>query len=196
MYSFFQSYVIWKMKRSFQSVKLTGEFIDLGIPVLLICNHMSWWDGIWAFYFNQEKLHRKFHFMMLENQLRKNWFFRFTGGFSVTKKNKSIIETINYAVELLQNSENVVLMFPQGKIQSMHLHKIRFEKGIAKIMEKTTKPVQIVMLANFIDYFSEVKPKLNIYFEEFFGKPDLKDLELTYNDFFRRCIQQQQQIRS
>jgi len=184
------------MRRSFHSVQLKGDFTDRGLPVLLICNHMSWWDGIWAFHFNREVLHRKFHFMMLEEQLRKNWFFKYTGGFSVTKKSKSIIETIYYTAELLQNPENSVLMFPQGEIQSMHLHQFHFENGIGKILGKTSDPFQIVMLANLVDYFSDVKPNVAIYFEEFSGKPVKNEIEKAYNDFYGKCIRLQQLIKS
>lgn len=128
---------------------------------------------------------------MLEEQLQKNWFFKYTGGFSVAKKSRTILETIDYTAELLLNPKNVVLMFPQGDIRSMHLHKIRFEKGIRKILEKS-KPVHILMVANFIDYFSKVKPGLNIFFEEYSGDTDLNNIELAYNNFFEKCIQLQQ----
>jgi 1-acyl-sn-glycerol-3-phosphate acyltransferase len=184
------------MKHTFNSVILNGEFTDRELPVLLVCNHMSWWDGIWAFYFNKKMLLRRFHFMMLEEQLRKNWFFKYTGGFSVTKNSKSVIETIKYAAELLQNPGNSVLMFPQGEIQSMHRHTFHFEKGIGKILDKTNNQVQIVMLANIVDYFSDIKPNLTIYYEEFAGKLNTKDLEKAYNDFFGKCVQVQKQLKS
>lgn len=157
---------------------------------------MSWWDGIWAFYFNSEILRRKFHFMMLERQLRKNWFFKYTGGFSVTKNSKSVVETINYSAELLQKSGNVVLMFPQGEIRSMHRHKFHFENGIGKILDKTNNQIQIIMLANFVDYLSDVKPNLTIYYEEFIGKLKTKDIEQAYNDFYGKCVQIQKQLKS
>lgn len=184
------------MKRSFHTVQFKGDFTDRGLPVFIICNHVSWWDGIWAFHFNREILRRKFHFMMLEEQLRKNWFFKYTGGFSVAKKSKSVLETIHYTSELLQHNENAVLMFPQGEIQSMHLHQFRFEKGIEKIIGNTVHPYQIVMLANMVDYFSNVKPNLTICYEEFLGKPTAKEIEKSYNDFFSKCIRIQQEIKS
>ena len=157
------------MKRSFQSICFDGEFTDQNKPVLLICNHMSWWDGIWALHFNQTVLHRKYHFMMQKEQLQKNWFFKYTGGFSVAPKSRSVIETIDYTAELLQNPKNLVLMFPQGEIESMHRHDFSFEKGIGKILQKLNGPVQIILLANIIDYFSDPKPNLNICFEEYSG---------------------------
>lgn len=189
--SFFRYYVILKMKRSFNSIHFNGDFSDQKKPVLLVCNHISWWDGIWALHFNQSVLNRKFHFMMLENQLNKNWFFKYTGGFSVAKKSKSVIETIEYTAELLQNHKNVVLLFPQGEIISMHQHQITFEKGIDKIFQKLNNPVQIIMLANTIDYFSDSKPNLAINFKEYQGEKRYLALEKSYNEFYKSCIQNQ-----
>ena len=191
LYPFFRFFVIWKMKRSFHSIRLKGEFNDRGLPVLLVCNHMSWWDGIWALYFSQKRLHRKFHFMMMEEQLRKNWFFKYTGGFSVAKKSRSVIETISHAAELLNDAANVVLMFPQGEIQSMHHQQFVFEKGLEKILLKTTRPVQVVMLADVIDYFSDVKPNLTIFFREYSGRHTVSEMEREYNRFYLECIQVQ-----
>ncbi len=150
---FFRFYVIRKMKKMFHSVKITGEFNDQNKPVLLIGNHISWWDGIWALNFNQQIIQRKFHFMMLEEQLRKNWFFKYTGGFSIQKKSKSIVETLSYTAELLSHPQNLVLLFPTGKIQSMHKDQF-FEKGTEKILQKLQDSVHVIFMVNVIDYFS------------------------------------------
>ncbi|MBN2635786.1 MAG: 1-acyl-sn-glycerol-3-phosphate acyltransferase [Prolixibacteraceae bacterium] len=179
------------MKRSFHSIGLNGAFSDQKKPVLLVCNHVSWWDGIWALHFNQSVLNRKYHFMMLEDQLQKNWFFKYTGGFSVAKKSRSVIETIDYTAKLLHNNKNVVLLFPQGEIKSMHQHDFTFEKGIDKIFQKLNNPVQIIMLANIVDYFSNSKPNLAINFKEYKGEKDYLALEKSYNEFHRTCIKNQ-----
>lgn len=192
---FFRWFVIWKMKRSFQAIRFHGELTDREKPVLLVCNHISWWDGIWALHFNQQFLHRKFYFMMLEEQLRKNWYFNYTGGFSVKKKSRSVIETIDYTAGLLQYSQNMVLLFPQGEIQSMHLQEYTFEKGIEKILQKTKAEIQIVFLANIVDYFSNVKPVLYSYFKEFAGEKNGKELQNKYNHFYEECVENQKKLK-
>ena len=184
------------MKKSFSSFTVHGKTNDKQLPVLLICNHISWWDGIWALYLNQQHFKRKYHFMMLEDQLRKNWFFQYTGGFSISKKSRSIIESLNYASELLQNKENLVLMFPQGKIQSMHQHKFIFEKGVQKIIEKTPNNIQVIFLVNIIDYFSEAKPHLNLNVKEYEGSWGIKNIEEAYNSFYKSCINRQAKMES
>ena len=190
---FFRFYVIRKMKKIFHIVKITGEFNDHNKPVLLIGNHISWWDGIWALNFAQRILHRKFHFMMLEEQLRKNWFFKYTGGFSIQKKSKSIIETLSYTVELLSNPKNVVLLFPTGKIQSMHKNQFVFEKGTEKILQKLNDPVHVIFMVNIIDYFSHSRPSLFTFYKEYTGAYSTLEIQEEFNRFYKQNIDLQKQ---
>ncbi len=163
---------------------------------MLICNHMSWWDGIWALHLNQSVFHRKFHFMMQEEQLRKNWFFNYTGGYSVAKKSKSIIETLNYTAELLSDNKNMVLIFPQGEIESMHNTNFVFEKGIEKILKRTKNEVQVVFLANLIDFHSNVKPGLYAYMHHYTGCFEIEEIQNHYNLFYQNCIANQIKIKN
>jgi 1-acyl-sn-glycerol-3-phosphate acyltransferase len=195
IHPFFKRYAVWIIKRHYKSVCIIGEFEDKKLPVLLISNHISWWDGFWAMYINLKVLKRKYHFMMLEDQLRKYWFFNYTGGFSVNKKSKSMIETINYTSELLTDNKNMVLLFPQGEIQTMHNQNFVFEKGFERILTNKEGKVQIVFLANLVDYFSSPKPGVYFYIQEFSQKVfDSGTIQESYNDFYRQCIENQKQL--
>jgi hypothetical protein len=188
IYAFFRLYTRLKIIRNFHGVRIRGEFSDRDLPVLLISNHFSWWDGFWAEYLNLKVFRRKFYFMMLEEQLKRHMFFNKTGGYSVKKGSASVIETLSYTAELLADKRNLVLMFPQGRFESMHNHSLRFEKGAEYILEKIRHNIHIIFVANFIEYFSEVKPGLITYFTEFTGD-DLStaNLEKEYNTFFSAC---------
>jgi len=195
IHPFFKLYAVWIIKRHYKPIYIIGEFKDKVLPVLLISNHISWWDGFWAMYINLKVLKRKYHFMMLEDQLRKYWFFNFTGGFSVNKKSKSMIETINYTSELLTDNKNMVLLFPQGEIQTMHNQNFVFEKGFERILKNKEGKVQIVFLANLVDYFSSPKPGVYFYIQEFSQKFfDSGTIQESYNDFYKQCIEKQKQF--
>ncbi len=196
IYSFFQWYAVWLIKRKFSKANIIGRFNDKNLPVLLISNHISWWDGFWAMYLNVNILKRKFHFMMLEEQLRKFWFFNYTGGFSVNKKAKSVIETLNYTSELLSDSKNMVLIFPQGEIQSMHLQTFQFEKGIHHILRGKEGNIQMLFMANLVDYFSTPKPIINIYIQDYEDSSlNLESIQNSYNEFYRRCVENQKGLK-
>lgn len=192
---FLRFYVIRKMKRTFHSVYFSGEITDRKNSVLLVANHVSWWDGIWALYFNRRFFHRKFYFMMLEEQLRKNWFFSYTGGFSIRKKSRSVLETIDYTANLLSNRNNLVLLFPTGEIQSMHGNKFIFEKGVEKILQKVKNEIQVVFMVNLVDYFSNSKPSLYIYLEEYSNGCTTPEMEKEFNRFYNRSVNIQKEKR-
>lgn len=192
IYPFFQKYALAIIKKHFHEVKLFGDYHDNNFPVLIISNHTSWWDGFWLMYLNLKILKRKFHFMMLESQLRKFRFFNYTGGFSINKNSRTIIETIDYTAELLCNPKNMVIIFPQGEITSIHKQKIQFEQGIERIIKKLENKISILQIVNLIDYFSNPKPTLYQYFKEYnFENFDFSDFEKSYQTFYTQCIENQ-----
>lgn len=190
LYPFFQFYSLYKIKRNFNKVEINGEFRDRNLPVFLVSNHISWWDGFWTVYLNRKLFGRKyFYFMMLEEELQKRMFLNKAGGYSVKKGSRSVIETMEYTAQLLDDKNNLVLIFPQGEINSLHTREIRFEKGIEYIIRKSSGNFQLVFVVFLIDYFSEQKPSLFVYIKEY----DLqiftsKALEKEYNIFYNDCI--------
>ncbi|MGE0018803.1 MAG: lysophospholipid acyltransferase family protein [Draconibacterium sp.] len=194
IYPFFKWYIRVKIRRNFQAVKIKGEIADRNLPVLLITNHNSWWDGLWVEWVNQQVFKRKFYFMMLEEQLRNFWFFNYTGGYSVRKNSKSIIESLAYTRELLIDRQNLVLMYPQGKIQSMHDIDFQFKKGIEHVLKRMNNPVQLIFMVSLIDYFSNPKPGLFLYLKEY-TENDLstKTIRLNFSEFYQNCIELQKQ---
>lgn len=189
IYPFFKFYAGWIIHQHFGRVELKNEFDDRDLPVLLLANHVSWWDGFFAMLINVKVLRRKFHFMMLEEQLMKFSFFNKTGGYSIRKKSREAIESINYTAELLHDIGNMVLLFPQGKIASIYTPTFQFEPGISRIIEKTGCAIHILFMANLIDYFSNRKPGLYIYVSEYKSDNfDTKSIQDAYNLFYNQCI--------
>ena len=192
IYPIFKWLTGFLLKRNFNSITIDGEFIDKGKPILIIANHISWWDGFWMMYLNLKILHRKFHFMMLEQQLKKHWYFQYSGAYSVNKKSRSIIESLNYTEKLLQDSRNMVFMFPQGKINSLYNNPIQFESGVQRIIDHATDALQVIFVANLLDYFSDSKLNLCMYIKVFLAK-DLKGniVKAEYNRFYNQVLSQQ-----
>jgi 1-acyl-sn-glycerol-3-phosphate acyltransferase len=189
IYPFFKFYAVYKIRRHFSDVSISGDFNERQLPLLLISNHVSWWDGFWIMYLNIKLFHRKFHFMMLEEQLRKFSFFINTGGYSVRKGSRTIIESINYTIKLLSDRNNLVMLFPQGKINSIYNQTFRFERGIERILKEVNGKIQIIFVANLIDYFSNEKPSLFIYLKEY-DNPDTNvgSIQDEYNIFYSKCV--------
>lgn len=165
--------------------------------MLLLSNHVSWWDGFWVMYLNRTLFRKKFHFMMLEEQLRKFWFFNYTGGFSVSKRSRSVLETLDYTSSLLEDNRNLVLIFPQGEIRSMYEEDFRFEKGLEKIIRGVRGQIQVLFIASLVDYFSSPVPGLYMYLREYEAPlGSLSDVEEAYNGFYRESLEQQKHLKT
>lgn len=192
IYHFFQWYTKHIIGRYFRSVKIMEEnTVNSNLPILLISNHFSWWDGFFACYINSILLHRRFHVMMQEEHLLKHFYFNKSGAFSIKKHSRSIIETINYTSDLLSDKKNMVTVFPQGEIQSAYTADFHFEKGTEKILQKVKNTVLIVFSVCLIEYFSHKKPTLYIYTKCYeYKQESIAVLQEIYNSFYKQCRKQ------
>lgn len=160
-----------------------------GHSVLMIGNHFSWWDGFIARRVNRLVLKRRLHVMMLEEQLRPRMFLSRLGAFSIRPKHRSALESINYSLERLQDPQNLVVMFPQGRFQSSYQVPVTFENGWFRILQKATEQTRLVFMANLTDYFEHRKPLLNTYLRAVdVTFADGKSVEDAYNSFLKEAV--------
>lgn len=185
LYGFFKLYTRVKLKRAFTNIFIEGEVADKALPVLVIANHFSWWDGFWVMHMNRKLFGRKFYYMMLEEELRKNIFLNKIGGYSVKRGSRSIIESLRYTVDLLKNRDNLVLLFPQGKIESVHVSGFIFEKGVQRVVAEVAGHAQILFVVNLVEYYSSAKPSLYMYITEY---PGGQNVEAAYNEFYASAL--------
>ena len=191
--SFFNIYSKKKIRHNFHQVVIKGGIDVRNHSVLLLSNHLSWWDGFWALYLNIHLFKKQFHFMMDERELRKRWLFSYAGGFSVAPRNKSLLESIQYASGLLQDINKLVLIYPQGKLYSSYCNDMRFMKGIDRIHAAAN--TKIIFLVQFTDYFEHEKPTAFFYLKEV-DKEELKNnhYEKLYQAFYDACLEEQSKI--
>src|SRR5690606_20289595 len=101
----------------------------------------------------------------------------------------------NYAADLLKDPQNMLGIFPQGEVFSMHLNRIHFESGLGKILKKSNDvPFQTVFGVVLLDYLDGFKPHARVYLEEYTGERDIREMEIAYNEFYRRCKVKQQHL--
>ncbi len=184
IYAFFRLYTCWKIKRNFHGVTIRGKFTDRDLPVLLISNHFSWWDGLF--------LHKKFHIMMLEEQLEHRLFLNKAGAFSIKRGSRTVVETLSYTSGLLHDADNMVVMYPQGVITSIHRRPVRFEKGTERVIAGASDKLMILFYVALPDWYSEKKPGLYVRVIEYAARERaITDLEEAYNMFLDECIANQ-----
>lgn len=190
-------YIKWTVGKTFHELLFNDIAIDKSKSVLLIGNHFSFWDGLILYCINDRLLKKKLHVMILEETARKERFLKYVGVFSVKKDSRSILQSLDYAAELLSDPANLVLMFPQGRLYANFVTNINFEKGLVRIIEKAAENFQLVFASTFIQYFKHKKPTATVYLksepENYAGK-SIEKLQEAYQRHYEASKLQQTEI--
>jgi hypothetical protein len=84
------------------------------------------------------------------------------------------------AAGLLDDPQNLVLIFPQGKLYSNFVDQIHFEKGIWRIIEQAQDKFGLIFSATFIQYLKHKKPTATVYLKSIGSNTAYKNIdELT-----------------
>ncbi len=163
---FFGKTLIWLLKRKFRKIVVhPTEEIARNSSYIFMSNHFSFLDGFIAGYLLKRELYDKglfkgVYIMVLEKQIQQNrWITKF-GGFSVAPGTASVKESLAYAAELLSEPGNVLLLYPQGKIESNHVDYMNIKNGINEIVPQIKGNCQLLWSTNLIDYYEGIKPSL------------------------------------
>lgn len=158
------------LKRRFNSFKVAGLDTLLkkspDVPLILYCNHSSWWDGLTAFQISRQCGFDSY-IMMEEKNLKKLFLFRKLGAFSVVRENpRQAIASINYSAKVLQSDERRTLwIFPQGEILPNDARPIYFFNGLSRIVEKLSE-CQTAAVAMRYEFRGAFKPDIFVKISE------------------------------
>lgn len=159
----FQPYLARLFKRHFHEIQLLGELPEIPdhLPLLLLPNHSTWWDGFFVYLLNKRIFHRTAYLMMLETQLSKYKFFRKIGAYSIEPENRrGVIESLEYTVELLNREMSLVSVFPQGQLLPWHTRPLGYKRGVEWILQKYQKSVTVLPLAIRTEFLGEKRPSV------------------------------------
>ncbi|HZL09283.1 MAG TPA: lysophospholipid acyltransferase family protein [Prolixibacteraceae bacterium] len=189
---FYSSYFRVLQKIHFREISvITDDVFPEGQSVLLLQNHFSLYDGYWSMYLCNKIFRRRFHVMMLEEELSKRMFLTRCGVFSVRKNSRDLIESIGYANELLQETGNVVTIYPSGEIISHHLQNFAFQRGFVRIAGNPQNHSIIALAVVLVDHFSLARPEIRIYLKNYSGERTAETIEKAYHSFYQSCISKQ-----
>ena len=164
----FNPYCDLLLKRNFSQFLRVNNYPQLSpeLPLIITPNHISWWDGFFIDYLSQRFINRRGFIMMLEEQLSRYWFFKNLGAFSIDPTNtKKISETVKYAQNVLQYTENFVILYPQGEIEPYEMRPLTLKRGL-QLFLKTTPKVQVLLVGFKIQYYNQKRPSLLVKFGE------------------------------
>jgi len=152
----------YRIPKTFNVLHHTEVELLPGHSILLLCNHFSWWDGFWAGHLTNIYFHRDFYIMMQEDHLKKRMYINYMGAFSINRQSKQVIQSLQYAANLLSNPNNLVTVFPQGQLVSNHSDEINIERGIDYMVKKIEGNCQVIYYSAFVEYFESLRP--SVYF--------------------------------
>jgi hypothetical protein len=186
-----------KFKSNFSKFEIVGKLeMAHDKSILLIGNHATWWDGFIGWHLNQTLFKKNFHILMLEEQLKRFWFFQYCGAFGIQPNSRKMIKSLEFGKNILENHNNLLQFFPQGKFYSIYDMTPAFKKGIEKILIDKSK-CQIIFYGIFFEFFENEKPILKVYLEEFKNMKEnisKTDLELAFHQFLQNCCHTQKTI--
>jgi len=110
-----------------------------GLPLLVIANHPTWWDGYIALLLSRHFGARRY-LMMDAAQLRRYRFFAWLGCFGVERSDaRDVARSLAYAANLLRTHGPVwVWLFPQAEITPASARPLALHGGAAHILRRAT----------------------------------------------------------
>lgn len=167
-------YTVFHIKTKLNKILIDSNVtIDKSKPVILLSNHFSLWDGFIALWICQKYFGKKFHFLINEKEYSERSFLRKIGGLPLSKNPRKLIEEIQNANSLLQDSNNLILHYPQNQFESLNIENIHFKDTILSRLD--IKKTQVLFMSNLIEFENSFKPSFNIRIEE------VKDISLLAN---------------
>ena len=196
IYRFFSWYISFILKKDFADFNYNTIQPDEQASILILANHFSWWDGFFIFLINKKLFKKKFHVLVNAENYNKEGFLKYLGAFAAKNSGRDVLEMLNYAAKLLEDQNNLVLVFPQGKLHSNHLKNITFEKGVMQIIKSCHKRFNIIFAATFVDYFSKRKPSAKTYLQHWESEEymSLQLLKSAYNKHYDQSVVKQTQL--
>ena len=137
-----------RMRLGVRAVRMAGlpATVPDAQPVLLVSNHVSWWDG-----FLLRKLQvalrprGSFHVVMLERELKQRPLLRLLGGVGLSPGSATSLRKLlrELAAARRDQPDRVVLFFPQGRIWPSHRRPLGFQDGV-RLVASALAPVTVL----------------------------------------------------
>lgn len=160
--------------------------LDSQKPVLLLGNHISWWDGAWMLLRNAGHWKRRFNVLMLEAELQKRPFLAALGAIGLPKGRQQL-QTLAQLQALAKDPANLLLIFPEGSIGAAQAPTLHFQKGLLNRLYLADW--QVVFVFSAVEFLNRPRPSRFHYLQPYAGA-DAATLEAAFQHFKAQCQQQ------
>ena len=182
----FNPYYERLLKKNFSNFYRTNDYppVTEGHPLLIVPNHISWWDGFFIDCVCRKFLNRTPYLMMLEEQLKRYWFFQKVGAYSINPHlPRGIIEAVRYTQDILKNPNHFVILYPQGDIEPFEKRPLTLKRGL-QLFIKATPTAQVLPVGFKIQYYNQKNPSVIVRFGESLTARSVINDFSTFEDTF------------
>jgi 1-acyl-sn-glycerol-3-phosphate acyltransferase len=161
---FWDRYLAVKFRAAFADMHFDlsacEKALDPALPVILVPNHISWWDGFFCFEI-QRRLRpgSGIYSLMLESELRKFPVLRKVGCFGMDPGNPISVRRAfkEFKNLIATNPYRTLTYFPQGAIRPQGQRPLGFKRGI-ELFSQMGGDVQCVPVALQIEPMTAQRP--------------------------------------
>jgi hypothetical protein len=203
----FYPYVRWLFQRHFHTIHLLGAAPETkpDLPLLLLPNHSTWWDGFFVYLLNKKIFRRKIYLMMLEDQLGRYKFFSRLGAYSINPQSISGVKnSLRYSIAFLNEKimpKPLLCIFPQGELLPWGARPLIFKPGVEKILSGYGGKVNLLPLAIKTEFLNAQLPEAFFLFggnivangNAFAGMKNLQDLTENLLDELSQRMRKREQ---
>ena len=189
----FDIYLRRLLKKSFYDFRIINKLPEFNNSksIVVTPNHFSWWDGFFIYWTNKKLFNRKLYVLMLEEQLKRYWFFKKLGCYSIDlNDSRKMIVSLKYTIDLFLKSNNLVTIYPQGEIQAYDEKQIVLKEGIDFIAKKSAIDFQILPIVFKIHYTNERLPIVYARFGKLLNSKDAAENPQLFKDEFINNLDQ------
>jgi 1-acyl-sn-glycerol-3-phosphate acyltransferase len=188
----FSSYLNKILKKDFSHFFIINEIPELpeDKAVLVTPNHISWWDGFFIDYINRHYFKRKIFIMMLEEQLKIYKYFSMVGAYSINPgHSRDVIQSLKYTGELLSDTKNIVIFYPEGELKPFNTDPGDLKKGLKKVTVNNSSSFSVLPVAFKLSFYNERKPEIYAYFGPVIDSESIKNNFSHYETIFKETIE-------
>lgn len=188
----FDLYINREFIKHFSNFYIVNDVPTIGEGKLIVTpNHFSWWDGFLIYKLNKKLFEKNFYILMLEDQLKRYWFFKFLGAFSINQSNsKSVVEVKQYINNKI-NEKSLISIYPQGKMEVFKTEDIEVKEGLKYFINNKNKSFEVLPIAFKIQYYENQKPAILCRFGTLLKSEEIID---NYNIFINEFINNIKQL--
>ncbi|HKM63277.1 MAG TPA: lysophospholipid acyltransferase family protein [Acidisphaera sp.] len=166
----FVRYLRWSLPRRFHGVRVAREGVphpEPGRPLIVYCNHPSWWDPAIMFVLGETLLPAWQGYAPMEAEALKQYgVMRKLGVFGLEPGAKGAVRFLLVADHVLSDSRRALWITAEGRFTDARIRPVRIRPGIAHLARRAACAT-ILPLALDFTFWNESKPEALARF----GKP-------------------------